>query len=84
MQINQIITGIPLWLVQEYIEELGGRLGSDGWLRGEGWQARLTQVEDQRVGSLRVGRVGLELEGQAPALESLQAALNKRLLRAGG
>jgi len=84
MQINQIITGIPLWLVQEYIEELGGRLESDGWLRGEVWRARLTQVEDYQIGSLRVGQVSLELEGQAPALESLQAALNKRLLRAGG
>ena len=78
------VTGIPLWLMREYLEQLGGQVQADGWLRGDGWQARLMQVEDQAIGSLRVGRVHLELSGEAEVVEQVRRALEPKLMRAGG
>ena len=79
-----VVTGVPLWLLRAYLEELGGRPGADGLLRGDGWQARLTQVEDYEIGSLRVGQVRLELDGEAEAVGRVRKALEPRLMRAGG
>lgn len=78
------VRGIPLWLLREYLLELGGQLQPDGTLLGNGWQGRLTQLEDYRIGSLRVGEVRLELLGDGTALAALFPALERRLLRAGG
>jgi len=78
------LRGIPLWLLREYIEELGAQARDDGMLHGEGWQARLTQVEDFQVGSLKVGQVRLELDGEAASLAVVRPKLEKKLWRAGG
>jgi hypothetical protein len=81
---EQTVTGIPLWLIQDYLEQLGARQDLDGWLQGEDWRARLTQVEDYEIGSVRVGQVHLEVHGEAHAVEALLPALRRKLLRAGG
>jgi hypothetical protein len=78
------VSGIPLWLMCEYLVELGGRQVGDDTVYGEGWQASVTKVEDARIGSLRVGRVHLRVHGDAQALEMLRPALEKKLVRAGG
>jgi Domain of unknown function (DUF1952) len=78
------LTGNPLWLLREYVESVGGQLAIDGALNGEGWQARLTQVDDYQIGSLRVGRVSLELTGTPAAVDRTRRALEPKLLRAGG
>ncbi|MHC4933188.1 MAG: DUF1952 domain-containing protein [Planctomycetota bacterium] len=79
------VRGIPLWLLREYLEEDGGRASGDGLsVAGEGWSVRLTQLEDFQVGSLRVGQLRVELEGDGEAFERMQALLEKKLLRAGG
>ena len=83
-QVDQAITGLPRWRLQEYLIDLGATLSADGWLYGEGWQARLTPLDDYVIGSLRVGRVRLELRGQVAALASVRHALAPKLLRAGG
>ena len=36
------IRGIPLWLMQEYLLEMGGTLVEEGLVEGEGWSVRLT------------------------------------------
>lgn len=78
------LRGVPFWLVREYLEQLGGQIQTDGWLHGPGWSARLTEMEDYRIGSLRVARLQLELQGDAGSVERATQALDKRLLRAGG
>ena len=78
------IRAMPRWLLQEYLQELGGELDHDGVVRGEGWVAHLTQIEDYQIGSIRVGQVRLELHGDANAVERIQLALEPKLLRAGG
>lgn len=78
------VTSIPLWLMREYLVELGGQQVADDAVSGEGWQARLTRVEDFQLGSLRVGQVHLQVHGDAQAIERLRPALDKKLIRGGG
>ena len=78
------VSGIPLWLMCEYLVELGGQQVADDAVRGDGWQARLAKVEDAQIGSLRVGRMHLALYGDAEVVQKLLPALEKKLLRAGG
>ena len=75
--------GIPLKLFQDYLVDLGGSLAGDGRVDGPGWQAKLERVEDFQIGSLRVGQVHVEFEGQPEALDALLPKLEKKLLRAG-
>jgi molybdopterin synthase sulfur carrier subunit len=78
------VRGIPLWLLREYLVEGGGRAESDEVVTGPGWRVRLEQIEDFRIGSLTVGQLRLELEGDEAGLARLKAVLEPKLLRAGG
>ncbi len=81
---SQTLRGIPIWLVREYLQELGDQPGADGQVLGAGWEARLSQLDDYQIGSLRVGQVLLEIRATGEAWHRLQPALEKKLLRAGG
>ncbi len=81
---ESVIRGVPLWLMREYLEQVGGRGQVNGWCQGDGWRARLTQVEDHAIGSLRVGQVKLEVEGEAGPVARARAGLEPKLLRGGG
>lgn len=83
-EFTQVIRAVPRWLLQRYLEEVGGQSEGDGVVRGSGWVATLTQVEDYQIGAIRVGQVRLELHGDAAAVEELRTALEPKLLRAGG
>lgn len=78
------IRGVPLWLLREYLEELGGAVGPDGAVVGPGWAARLTQLEDHRLGSLRIGQVGLALTGEEAAVAEVRRVLTYKLMTRGG
>ena len=78
------IRGIPLWLLREYLEEIGGKAVEEDRVVGDGWTATLVQMKDYQIGSLRVGQVELTIEGNQEAITSLQPALEKKLVRAGG
>jgi len=81
---EETITAVPLWLLREYLVDAGGTADGDRTVAGDGWTATLDQVDDHAVGSLRVGRVRLELRGDAAAVEKAWSALAPRLIRAGG
>ncbi len=78
------VTGIPLWLLREYLVEEGGTAKDDRTVAGEGWTVHLTPLADHRVGSLTVGRVRVQLTGEPAALAHMHEVLEKKLLRAGG
>jgi hypothetical protein len=78
------VRGIPLWLLRAYLVEAGGTAEGDQIVVGDGWQVRLTQLEDFEVGSLRVGEIRVEWEGQGEAFARMQEILEQKLLRAGG
>jgi Domain of unknown function (DUF1952) len=81
---DRVLTGIPLWLLRRYLEDLGGRPRGDGRLEGAGWSAEPAQAEDRQVGSLRVGQVRVRLRGEGDAFVAALAAFEKRLVRGGG
>ncbi len=78
------VRGIPLWLLREYLVELGGKAGFDQSVAGEGWRVDLVQIEDYTIGSLSVGQVRLEFSGDADAVARIQELLEPKLVRAGG
>lgn len=78
------IRGIPLWLLRDYLVDLGGAAQPDGAVVGSGWEGRLTPMDDVRIGSLRVAQVCMELSGTPEALAQLEDGLKYKLLRAGG
>ena len=84
IEYSRDMRGIPLWLLREYLQELGGEVAAGGLITGEGWTVRLTQLDDFQVGSLTVGQVRLKMQSTDEAWGSIQAGLEKKLLRAGG
>lgn len=77
------IHAIPLWLLREYLEELGGTAESETHVVADGWTAALTKLEPRRVGSLRIGQVKIEFEGEPDALAQMQTQFYKKTMRAG-
>ncbi|MGE3271525.1 MAG: hypothetical protein AB7P40_22435 [Chloroflexota bacterium] len=90
---ERVLRGIPRWLLRGYLEDLGGT-GSevtDGppgveedLVIGDGWQARLTQMEDYRIGSLSSGQVRLTVTGDPDEVRGMLSRLAPRLFRGGG
>jgi hypothetical protein len=78
------VRGIPLWLLRAYLVEAGGTVVDDDSVVGDGWRVRLTQLQDFEVGSLRVGQIRVEWEGDGEAFARMQEILEQKLLRAGG
>ena len=74
---------IPLWLLREYLEELGGTAENDNVVVGEGWTAVLEKMEPRKVGSLRVGQVKIQFEGEPDTLDQLKVQFHKKTMRAG-
>lgn len=87
---ERVLRGIPRWLLVGYLEQLGGVVEPHApapdeiVLAGEGWTARLTQIEDYQIGSLRSGQVRLTLTGASDAVDAILMALEPRLFRGGG
>ena len=76
--------GIPLWLLREYLEELGGEADGENRVVGNGWTARLSKTEPVKLGSLTIGRVRLEWKGDPDTIERLKLDLHMKTIRGGG
>ncbi len=83
MHTDSFVHAIPLWLLREYLQELGGVAEGETVVVGEGWRAELTKLPDHRVGSLIIGRVELRLAGEDEALARLRPGLDRKTMRAG-
>ena len=77
------VHGIPLWLLRDYLQDLGGEALTEEVLDGEGWQARLQVLPPAQIGSLRVGRVQVEIEAEQDVLDRFLPAFERKTLRAG-
>jgi hypothetical protein len=80
---ERVIRAVPLWLLREYLQEIGGEMESDEIVVGEGWIARISSMEPFHLGSLCLGQVRLDLEGEPEVLADLIPALEKKTMRAG-
>lgn len=78
------MNGMPLWLLRDYLVDLGGTAEGELRVSGNGWEADLAQMDDYHIGSLSVGRVRLVWRGDEAAQQEILPALEKKLLRAGG
>jgi len=81
------VRGIPLWLLRDYMLEIEGEGGvaeGDTRVVGKGWTLALTQLEDFAIGSLRVGEIRVELDGDPGAVARVLPFLEQKLIRAGG
>ena len=81
------VRGIPLWLLRDYMLEIEGEGGvaeGDDRVVGEGWTLTLTQLDDFVIGSLRVGEIRVELDGEPDAVARVLPFLEQKLIRAGG
>ncbi|MBX7212999.1 MAG: DUF1952 domain-containing protein [Thermoflexales bacterium] len=78
------VGSITPWLMGKYFRDLGAQEGEDGWFLGEGWRGRVDPAEPLILGSLRVGRVRIQVEGEAEALARLRPQLDLKLIRGGG
>ena len=75
--------GIPLWLLREYLEEMGGTAVDDHFVQANGWNVRLTCLEPFRLGSLEVGQTRLDIEIDNGGVDEFIAAFDKKTMRAG-
>ena len=78
-----VYQGIPLWLLREYLQELGGTAAGDESVQGDGWTATLSKAEPFRIGSLVIGRVQLVLKGDPDAIARIRPGLDQKTMRAG-
>lgn len=76
--------GIPLWLLRDYLVELGGRAVDDQTVEGDGWRVQLTRLEPFRLGSLEVGQVRMAMEIADGQMDDFLARFRLKTLRAGG
>lgn len=84
VNVDRIIRGIPAWLMGEYLKELGGADIGHGRYQGKGWQAAVAQIEDFQLGSLRVGQIRFQVEGEAEIMPDFLDGVETKLLRGGG
>jgi hypothetical protein len=77
-----VFGGMPVWLLEAYLAELGGsQAGDGGAVAGDGWRATLVQAPSGG-GGIAIARVTVTIEG-ARAPEAM-AALPNKALRGGG
>ena len=76
--------GVPLWLLREYFEELGGVANGEHEVNGPEWVASLEKLPPYKLGSLVIGRIQWTLEGEEAVLDALLPRLELKLLRGGG
>ena len=75
--------GIPIFLLKEYLQELGGTLTAENEVRNEGWKVQLEKMEPFRLGSLSVGQTRLKIEIREDVYEDFMARFSMKTLRAG-
>jgi hypothetical protein len=80
----QLIYGIPIWLMKKYLVDLGAAETQENVLVGDGWQATVQVSEPARIGSLVVGRIQVDLEGEPEVLDDLIKRLHWKTMRGGG
>ncbi|MEW6285855.1 MAG: DUF1952 domain-containing protein [Chloroflexota bacterium] len=77
------IRGIPLFLLKEYLQEMGGTMEGENVVRAEGWTVTLERMEPFRLGSLAVGQTHLTIEIEDHLVDDFLARFGKKTLRAG-
>ena len=78
------LRSMPVWLLVEYLKEIGGQPDDFGGYCGEGWSATIEKMENFTIGSLSVGQVRLIFKGESGAVNLTLPMLEEKMMRAGG
>jgi Domain of unknown function (DUF1952) len=78
------INAVPIWLLREYLVELGGQADGDNLVKANNWEAYFYKIDDFKLGSIVVGRVRMEITGDEADLQVLAPQLDMKLMRGGG
>ncbi len=78
------IFGVPLWLMKDYLADLGAVETEPDVMTGDGWRASLRKSEPHRIGSLVVGRIEVDFTGDETTLDALLEKLHWKTMRGGG
>jgi hypothetical protein len=78
-----VFGGMPQWLLEEYLLELGGARAGDGAITGDGWRATLA-ARDAGPGHGGAGIARIEVRIEGPAAGDMLAALRAKAQRGGG
>lgn len=76
--------GVPLWLLNDYLAQLGGREVGEDAVEGDGWRAELRKAERRHIGSLSIGGATAVFIGEQETLDALFEKLHWKTLRGGG
>jgi hypothetical protein len=77
-----VFGGMPAWLLEAYLVELGGRrAAAGGTVEGDGWLATLDSSRSNSSG-VAIARVTVTIEGERAPM--VLAALRKKAQRGGG
>ena len=90
---ERIVRGMRRSLLVRYLEDLGGTAVTESaglaltpdedFAVGDGWQARLSQLEDYRIGALSSEQVRIEVTGDPDEVRGMLSRLAPRLSRHG-
>lgn len=76
--------GVPVWLMKDYLTQLGGAETGADVMEGDGWRAELRKAERRHIGSLSVGGATVIFVGEQATLDALFEKLHWKTLRGGG
>jgi len=76
--------GVPIWLMKDYLTQLGGHKTAEDTLEGDGWRAELRKAQRRHIGSLSVGGATVVFTGEQSILDALFEKLHWKTLRGGG
>ncbi|MFZ1770024.1 MAG: DUF1952 domain-containing protein [Caldilinea sp.] len=76
--------GVPLWLMKDYLAQLGGHELDGDAMEGDGWRAELRKAERRHIGSLSIGGATVVFVGEQTTLDALFESLHWKTLRGGG
>jgi hypothetical protein len=74
-----VFGGMPAWLLETYLVELGGTPDGDGAVAGDGWRATL---QARARDGIAIARVAVRIEGERA--DTVMVALRKKAQRGGG
>ena len=76
--------GVPLWLMKDYLAQLGGQEVTEDVIAGSGWRAELRKAAHRSIGSVRVGGSTAVFFGYLSNRHDLFYRLLWKTLRGGG
>ena len=84
VQVEHDYYGVPLWLMKDYLAQLGGQEVTEDVMTGSGWRAELRKAVRRSIGSLCVGGTSVLFSGEQADLDVLFERLHWKTLRGGG